>query len=130
VVVINRSMEIRQNIIVIVLACLFSGPLLAQEEESGYEMKGNNEYVEIDLLSSYYKQDGDHAAVTGGIGTEELTDVSTLFVVNIPLSTTKSINLSTGVDYYTSASTDNIDNNMSSASSVDVRAYSIEHIAI
>jgi len=73
-----------------------SAPIFAQEEESGYEMKGNNEYVEIDLLSSYYKQDGDHAAVTGGIGTEELTDVSTLFVVNIPLSTTKSINLSTG----------------------------------
>ncbi len=86
-------------------------------------MKGNNDYTEIDILSSYYNQDGDNGAVTGGIGTEELTDVSTIFVLNIPLSTTKSLNASFGADYYTSASTDMIDNNKSSASSKDVRSY-------
>lgn len=94
--------------------------LLAQE---GYEMKRNNEYAEIDILSSYYRQDGDNGAVTGGIGTEELTDISTIFVINIPLDSTRSINGSFGADYYTSASTDNIDENRSSASSKDVRAY-------
>ena len=31
---------------------------------------------EINLISSYYKQDGNNAAVTGGIGTQELTDIS------------------------------------------------------
>jgi len=109
---------------VLVFVCgFFSHIALNAQEETGYEMKGNNEYVEIDILSSYYNQDGDNAAVTGGKGTEELTDVSTLFVLNIPYSKTKSLLLSAGVDYYTSASTDNIDTNMSSASSEDVRAY-------
>ena len=32
------------------------------------------ETIEVDILSSYYSQDGDNAAVTGGIGTEELND--------------------------------------------------------
>jgi hypothetical protein len=31
---------------------------------------------EIDLVSSYYSQNGNHSAVTGGIGTEKVTDVS------------------------------------------------------
>ena len=41
------------------------------------------ESVEVDFLSSYYTQDGDNAAVSGGIGTEELTDVTGTFVVSI-----------------------------------------------
>jgi len=31
---------------------------------------------EIDLVSSYYSQNGDHSAVTGGIGTEKVTDIA------------------------------------------------------
>lgn len=84
---------------------------------------GNSDFVDIDFLSSYYNQDGNNGAVTGGVGTEALTDVSTLFVVNVPLDSTRSINGTIGADYYTSASTDNIDDNRSSASSKDVRAY-------
>ena len=91
--------------------------------QEGYQMKGNNDYTEIDILSSYYSQDGNNAAVTGGIGTEELTDISTVFVINMPFDSTKSLNVSFGADYYTSASTDQIDNNPSSASSKDVRTY-------
>lgn len=91
--------------------------------QDGYIMKANEEYVEIDLLSSYYQQDGNNAAVTGGIGTERLTDIATMIVVNVPLDSTHAINISAGADYYTSASTDNIDNNRSSASSKDIRAY-------
>lgn len=103
----------------LVLAFLFTLNATSQE----YQMKGNDQFVEIDILSSYYSQDGNNGAVTGGIGTEQLTDVSTMIIVNMPLDSTKSINLSVGADYYTSASTDNIDNNPSSASSKDVRAY-------
>ena len=44
------------------------------------------ESVEVDLLASYYSQDGDNAAVTGGIGTEELTDLASSIVVSIPLN--------------------------------------------
>jgi len=93
---------------------------LAQGE---YKMKGNNDYTEIDILSSYYNQDGDNGAVTGGVGTEALTDVATLIVINIPKDSTKALNYTFGADYYTSASTDNIDNNPSSASSKDIRAF-------
>src|SRR5579871_3836058 len=31
---------------------------------------------EIDLVSSYYWQNGDHSPVTGGIGTEKVTDIA------------------------------------------------------
>ncbi|NNF21899.1 MAG: DUF3570 domain-containing protein, partial [Saprospiraceae bacterium] len=86
-------------------------------------INANPDYVEIDLLSSYYSQDGENGAVTGGIGTEKLDDISTVFILNIPLDSTRSINASFGADYYSSASTDNIDFNPSSASSHDIRAY-------
>ncbi len=104
----------------IIIAFFSSVSLIAQ---SDYKMKGNEKYVEIDFLSSYYSQDGNNAAVTGGVGTEALTDLSNIFVVNIPIDSTRSINGSFGADYYTSASTDMIDNNRSSASSKDVRGY-------
>src|SRR5665647_2347276 len=31
---------------------------------------------EVNLVSSYYNQNGNHSAVTGGIGTEKVTDIS------------------------------------------------------
>ena len=86
-------------------------------------MTGNKKETEINFLSSYYHQDGNNGAVTGGIGTEALTDISNVVIVNIPFDSVQSINLQLGADYYTSASTDNIDNNPSSASSEDVRGY-------
>lgn len=96
--------------------------IFAQAQE-GYQMKANEKYTEIDFLTSYYTQDGDNAAVTGGVGTEELTDFATMIVVNIPIDSTQSINATLGLDIYSSASTDNIDNNRSSASIMDKRAY-------
>ena len=91
--------------------------------QDGYQMKSNDKYTEVDFLSSYYNQDGNNGAVTGGIGTEQLTDFANILVVNVPLDSTKSINVSAGLDIYSSASTDNIDSNPSSASSIDKRAY-------
>lgn len=109
-----------KKILFSILGLGFTWTLHAQET---YQMKANNEYAEIDILSSYYSQDGDNGAVTGGTGTEALTDISSIILINVPLDSTKSINASFGADYYTSASTDNIDNNRSSASSKDVRTY-------
>ncbi len=103
--------------ILILLLPLFS---VAQE---GYQMKKNSKEIEANFLTSYYEQDGNNAAVTGGIGTEQLRDIASLFVVNVPLDSVKSINISVGADFYTSASTDAIDNNVSSASSKDLRTY-------
>lgn len=66
------------------------------------------ETTEIDFLSSYYSQDGNNAAVTGGLGTEELTDVTAAFIISIPLSDDDILTIDTGISAYTSASSSNI----------------------
>ncbi|GAL80341.1 hypothetical protein JCM19274_631 [Algibacter lectus] len=67
------------------------------------------ETTEVDFLTSYYSQDGDNAAVTGGVGTEELTDVTGTFVVSIPLNDDDVLTIDAGISAYTSASSSNID---------------------
>jgi hypothetical protein len=84
---------------------------------------------EVNLVSGYYQQDGNNSAVTGGIGTEHLTDLAN--TINIKLSRySRNPNIEhhfgfeLGVDTYTSASSDKIDpTTISSASSSDVRIY-------
>lgn len=66
------------------------------------------ETTEVDFLSSYYSQDGDNAAVSGGIGTEELTDVTGTIVVAIPLNDDDVLTIDAGVSAYTSASSSNV----------------------
>ncbi|WP_232778372.1 DUF3570 domain-containing protein [Salegentibacter sediminis] len=67
------------------------------------------ETTEVDFLTSYYTQDGDNAAVSGGVGTEELTDATGTFVVSIPLNDDDVLTIDAGVSAYTSASSSNID---------------------
>jgi len=67
------------------------------------------ETIEVDFLTSYYSQDGDNAATSGGIGSEELTDVTATFIVAIPLNDDDVLTIDTGVSAYTSASSSNID---------------------
>lgn len=78
--------------------------------------------IELDFLSSYYSQDGNNSAVTGGIGTEQLTDFTQKISIAIPTSPKLKLNLDASYDYYSSASTDNIDDIPSSASQSDVRS--------
>ena len=85
--------------------------------------------IEIDILSSYYEQDGTHSPVTGGKGTEELSNIAPSIIINVPIDTVRSIKLIGGVDVYSSASSDNINNpllktnHVSSASAQDARGY-------
>ncbi|PTX11396.1 uncharacterized protein DUF3570 [Pontibacter mucosus] len=81
------------------------------------------EDTEVNILGSYYSQDGNHSPVTGGVGTEQLTDVSPVVIVNVPLDTVTNLNVNFGMDFYSSASTDNIDFNVSSASKSDLRTH-------
>ncbi len=37
---------------------------------------------EISLVSSYYRQNGDHASVTGGIGSEKLSDIANVIDIS------------------------------------------------
>ena len=67
------------------------------------------ETAEIDLLFSFYNQDGENAAVTGGEGTEALTDATSSIVVKMPLNPDDILTVDVGISAYSSASTSNID---------------------
>jgi hypothetical protein len=66
------------------------------------------ESTEVDFLSSYYKQDGKHSAVGGGIGSEDLTDITSNIVVAIPMNDDDVITIDIGISAYSSASSSNI----------------------
>lgn len=83
---------------------------------------------EINLVSSYYHQEGDHAAVTGGIGSQKLTDFSNSLEVKLirydRANRKQTWSADIGLDHYTSASSDKIDpKSVSSASYADTRIY-------
>jgi hypothetical protein len=83
---------------------------------------------EINLVSSYYRQDGNNSAVTGGTGTEKLNDISNAIDVRLVKFGENGIkhnwDFEVGVDHYSSASSDKIDLQAnSSASSSDMRVY-------
>ncbi|MDT0643102.1 DUF3570 domain-containing protein [Zunongwangia sp. F363] len=77
-------------------------------EENAYK-KRVLENTEIDFLTSYYSQDGENAAVSGGKGTEELTDFTPTIVVSIPLNADDVLTIDAGVSAYTSTSSSNVD---------------------
>jgi len=100
----------------------------AQEADSTAYKKTKLKIEEVNFISSYYTQDGNNSAVTGGVGTERLTDFAT--TIDIKLSRRDKKNrkqmygFELGVDTYTSASSDKIDpNTVTSASYQDVRVY-------
>ncbi len=83
---------------------------------------------EANLVSSYYHQDGNNSAVTGGIGSEKLTDLSNSIDVTLVQYDRKqrknTFGISAAIDHYTSASSDMIDLKAnSSASHADTRIY-------
>jgi len=67
------------------------------------------EATEVDFLTSYYTQDGDNAAVSGGQGSEKLTDMTAALVVTIPLNDDDVLTIDGSISAYTSASSSNID---------------------
>lgn len=83
---------------------------------------------EVNFVTGYYQQEGNNASVTGGIGSEHLTDVATTINLSIAKYDKKdnkhTIKPELGFDVYSSASSDLIDpTTVSSASSGDVRIY-------
>jgi len=90
--------------------------------DSGYR-KQRIARTDIQLLTSYYSQDGDHSAITGGIGTEWLHVYSADFTITHHPDSVQTYRLNMGVEVLTSASMDNIDYVHSSASRVFHRRY-------
>src|SRR5438045_2702562 len=83
---------------------------------------------EVNFVSGYYHQDGNNSAVTGGIGTEKLTDFANTIELKLSKYDKKfrkhGLSFEVGVDHYTSASSDKIDpHTISSASMADTRFY-------
>ena len=78
-----------------------------QAKDSIYESKPLK-VEEINLVSSYYNQNGDHSPVTGGIGTEKVTDLANGLDIKWVGTDSKnrkhSLTASLGVDHHTSAS--------------------------
>ena len=97
----------KNTILLLFLSLSVSSYSQENETESTYK-KRVLESTEIDFLSSYYWQDGDNAAVSGGIGTESLTDATAAIIVSIPLNADDVLTIDAGVSAYTSASSSNI----------------------
>jgi hypothetical protein len=99
----------------------------AAEDSSAYKNR-KLKLDEVNFVSGYYHQNGDHSAVTGGIGTEKLTDFANTIELKLSKYDSRhrkhSLDFEIGVDHYSSASSDKIDPyTISSASMSDTRVY-------
>ncbi|MEZ4903706.1 MAG: DUF3570 domain-containing protein [Spirosomataceae bacterium] len=110
------------------LASLMMGAKAQTKTEKDTYQTRKLKIEEINLVSSYYGQDGNNSAVTGGVGSEKLSDYANSFDLKLSFIDRKSrqhnIALDFNIDYYTSASSDNIDPlTISSASRSDTHIY-------
>lgn len=82
-------------------------PVITSTDTSSYNPRSLR-IDEIDLVSSYYWQNGDHSAVTGGIGSEHVTDFSNGLDLNLVWLNNKlnknTLSVGFGFDYHTAAS--------------------------
>ncbi|SUX48918.1 hypothetical protein [Chryseobacterium indoltheticum] len=99
--------------LIISIVALFGIFNIKAQENTSSEQPKKLTFDEANLVSSYYKQDGNNSAVTGGTGSEKLTDVSNTIDVTMVKYDKKDrknkFNFSVGIDHYTSASSDMID---------------------
>ncbi len=103
-------------------------PKEAKSSEENVGILKTLKLEEVNLVSSYYQQDGNNSAVTGGIGTEKLFDIANSLDIKLSFTDKKarkhSLNTDFSVDYYSSASSDMIDpRSISSASKQDTHFY-------
>ncbi|NPA43485.1 MAG: DUF3570 domain-containing protein [Chlorobi bacterium] len=77
-------------------------------QDGGVFKKRALDNTEVNWILSVYGQDGPHAAVTGGIGTEQLTDVAQNIQLNIPVKEDGVLNVDLTISGYTSASSSNL----------------------
>jgi len=89
------------------LLCVYSFTGWAQIDSLNQFKKKVLDAVEVDVLMSYYEQEGTHAAVTGGLGNEYLTDYSPSIVIRMPIKEDAVLTADVGLSAYTSASSSN-----------------------
>jgi hypothetical protein len=80
---------------------------VSAQDSAAYQIKQLH-IDEINLVSSYYTQTGDHSSIQGGIGSENVTDLSNgleLKMIGIDAHNRKNtITAGMGIDYHTAAS--------------------------
>ncbi|WP_127140601.1 DUF3570 domain-containing protein [Flagellimonas marinaquae] len=95
--------------LIISLITLLPFCAFAQESEDGTAFKKRAlENTELSILTSFYTQDGKNAAVTGGIGSEQLNDYATNILVSIPVKQDGILSIDGTISAYTSASSSNL----------------------
>ena len=86
---------------------------ISKADTSSDFVKRQLKFEEVNLVSGYYFQDGNNSAITGGRGTEKLTDFANSFEIRVSkmdrYNRTHSITADVNIDRYTSASSDKID---------------------
>jgi hypothetical protein len=79
----------------------------AQSTSSDYKNM-NLKVEDVNIVSGYYSQTGNHAAVTGGIGNQAVTDISNTIDLKLVkydiLNRKHSLNIELGIDHHTAAS--------------------------
>ncbi|NNT73138.1 DUF3570 domain-containing protein [Flavobacterium sp. IMCC34852] len=94
---------------IFLLALLGGYRSFAQEKDSTTVFKKRVlDATEVDFLISYYKQDGVHSSVSGGMGSEKLTDLASNIVITMPMNADDVLTVDAGLSAYTSASSSNI----------------------
>lgn len=100
--------DVIKSTLSLLLISLFTSSLWAQNDTIPKPFKKKVlEKTQIDMLMSYYGQEGQHAAVTGGIGNEQLTDINPAIVVRMPISEDGVLSVDLSFSHYTSASSSN-----------------------
>jgi hypothetical protein len=107
---------------------LFASFAQTAPKDTGQYKSRKLTFEEANLVTSYYRQDGNNSAVTGGVGTEKLSDYSGAIDVKFikwdKYDRKHSFDVEIGIDHYTSASSDKVDLKAnSSASHADSRIY-------
>jgi hypothetical protein len=103
------KMQIKKIALLFSLFLIVATQAQSNQDSTAVYKKRVLETTEVNFLSSYYTQDGDNAAVSGGLGTEKLTDVTGTIIVSIPLNDDDVLTIDAGISAYTSASSSNVD---------------------
>jgi len=105
------------------LVILLLPAIVVQAQKTEVFSKQSIKSTQFELLFSYYEQDGNHSAVTGGIDTEKLSVYLNRLNVTQVIDSFNTFYFEGGIDIISSASTDNIDMVVSSASARDNRLW-------
>ena len=108
VAVIKRKTKMKKLILFICVFAFTNAFAQSSQDSIKVYKKRVLESAEVDFLSSYYTQNGTNAAVTGGLGTEELSDATGTIVISIPLNADDVLTIDAGISTYSSASSSNI----------------------